>query len=205
MKQMKGTWKMNKKVAIYSRVSTDHQEISNQLIELRETASRLNYQISKEYLDDGISGMKTQEERPGLDQLLKDANLGKFDMLMIFDVTRLGRNLQNCIEILNHLNSLNIEILIHKQSINTSTPVGRLTFSLLASLGEYERNLMRERIVSGIKRAQSQGKKCGRPTSVNEGLRKAIKILRDKGMGIVAISRELNCGVGTIYSVIKPQ
>ena len=100
---------------------------------------------------------------------------------MIFDITRLGRSLQNCIETLNYLNSLNIDILIQKQGIDTSTSVGRLTFSLMASLGEYEKNLMRERIILGINRAKSQGKKLGRPSNMNDGMKNAIKILREKG------------------------
>ena len=192
-----------KKIAIYVRVSTNKQDSTNQLIELRNLANRLNYEIVLEYTDNGISGTKGREDRPGLDLLLNHAGQRKFEQVMIFDITRLGRSLQNCIETLNYLNSLNIDILIQKQGIDTSTSVGRLTFSLMASLGEYEKNLMRERIVLGINRAKSQGKKLGRPSNMNEGMKNAIKILREKGMGIVAISKHLNCGVGTIYTVIR--
>lgn len=191
-----------KKTAIYVRVSTSKQDTTNQLIELRELAKRLNLEIVQEYTDNGISGSKGREERPGLDLLLIHAGQRKFEQVLIFDITRLGRSLQNCIETLNYLNSLNIDILIQKQGIDTSTSVGRLTFSLMASLGEYEKNLMRERIVLGINRAKSQGKKLGRPSNMNDGMKNAIKILREKGMGIVAISRQLNCGIGTIYKVI---
>ena len=192
-----------KKIAIYVRVSTNKQDSTNQLIELRNLANRLNYEIVQEYTDNGISGTKGREDRPGLDLLLNHAGQRKFEQVMIFDITRLGRSLQNCIETLNYLNSLNIDILIQKQGIDTSTSVGRLTFSLMASLGEYEKNMMRERIVLGINRAKSQGKKLGRPSNMNEGMKNAIKILREKGMGIVAISKQLNCGVGTIYTVIR--
>jgi DNA invertase Pin-like site-specific DNA recombinase len=191
-----------KKIAIYVRVSTNKQDSTNQLIELRDLANRMNYEIVQEYIDNGISGTKGREDRPGLDLLLNHAGQRKFEQVMIFDITRLGRSLQNCIETLNYLNSLNIDILIQKQGIDTSTSVGRLTFSLMASLGEYEKNLMRERIILGINRAKSQGKKLGRPSNMNEGMKNAIKILREKGMGIVSISKQLNCGVGTIYKVI---
>jgi DNA invertase Pin-like site-specific DNA recombinase len=162
----------------------------------------MNYEIVQEYTDNGISGTKGREDRPGLDLLLNHAGQRKFEQVMIFDITRLGRSLQNCIETLNYLNSLKIDILIQKQGIDTSTSVGRLTFSLMASLGEYEKNLMRERIILGINRAKLQGKKLGRPSNMNDGMRNAIKILREKGMGIVSISKQLNCGVGTIYKVI---
>ena len=192
-----------KKIAIYVRVSTNKQDSTNQLIELRDLAKRMNYEIVQEYTDNGISGTKGREDRPGLDLLLNHAGQRRFEQVMIFDITRLGRSLQNCIETLNYLNSLKIDILIQKQGIDTSTSVGRLTFSLMASLGEYEKNLMRERIVLGINRAKSQGKKLGRPSNMNEGMKNAIKILREKGMGIVAISKQLNCGVGTIYTVIR--
>ena len=191
-----------KKIAIYVRVSTNKQDSTNQLIELRDLAIRMDYEIVQEYTDNGISGTKGREDRPGLDLLLNHAGQRKFEQVMIFDITRLGRSLQNCIETLNYLNSLKIDILIQKQGIDTSTSVGRLTFSLMASLGEYEKNLMRERIILGINRAKSQGKKLGRPSNMNDGMRNAIKILREKGMGIVSISKQLNCGVGTIYKVI---
>lgn len=191
-----------KKTAVYVRVSTSKQDTTNQLIELRDLAKRMNLEIVQEYTDNGISGSKGREERPGLDLLLNHASQRRFEQVLIFDITRLGRSLQNCIETLNYLNSLNVDILIQKQGIDTSTSVGRLTFSLMASLGEYEKNLMRERIVLGINRAKSQGKKLGRPSNMNDGMRNAIKILREKGMGIVAISRQLNCGIGTIYKVI---
>jgi len=195
--------KIVKKIAIYVRVSTNKQDSTNQLIELRDLAKRMNYEIVQEYTDNGISGTKGREDRPGLDLLLNHAGQRKFEQVMIFDITRLGRSLQNCIETLNYLNSLNIDILIQKQGIDTTSPVGRLTFSLMASLGEYEKNLMRERIILGIKRAKSQGKKLGRPSNMNDGMKNAIKILREKGMGIVSISKQLNCGVGTVYKVIR--
>lgn len=193
---------MTKRVCLYSRVSTEKQNCENQLIELRQTAERLGYTVVQEYVDHAISGVKGRDERPSLDRMLKDASIKKFDMVMIFDITRLGRSLQHCIETLNFLNSVGIDLFFQKQSIDTSTPVGRLTFSLLASLGEYERELIRERIITGVNRAKESGKKLGRPSSVTDGMKNAIQILRDKGMGIVAISRQLNCGVGTIYKVI---
>lgn len=191
-----------KKTAVYVRVSTSKQDTTNQLMELRDLAKRMNLEIVQEYTDNGISGSKGREERPGLDLLLNHASQRKFEQVLIFDITRLGRSLQNCIETLNYLNSLNVDILIQKQGIDTSTSVGRLTFSLMASLGEYEKNLMRERIVLGINRAKSQGKKLGRPSNMNDGMKNAIKILREKGMGIVSISKQLNCGVGTVYKYI---
>lgn len=194
---------MTKNIALYARVSTDKQTCDNQLIELRQTAERLGYTIVHEYVDHAISGVKGRDERPSLDRMLKDASIRKFEMVMIFDITRLGRSLQHCIETLNYLNSIGVDLFFQKQSIDTSTPVGRLTFSLLASLGEYERELIRERIIAGVNRAKESGKKLGRPSSVTDGMKNAIQILRDKGMGIVAISRQLNCGVGTIYKVIS--
>lgn len=193
---------MSKRVCLYSRVSTEKQTCENQLIELRQTAERLGYTVVQEYVDHAISGMKGRDERPSLDRMLKDASTKKFEMVMIFDITRLGRSLQHCVETLNYLNSIGVDLFFQKQSIDTSTPVGRLTFSLLASLGEYERELIRERIIAGVNRAKESGKKLGRPSSVTDGMKNAIQILRDKGMGIVAISRQLNCGVGTIYKVI---
>ena len=161
---------MSKRVCLYSRVSTEKQTCENQLIELRQSVERLGYTIVQEYVDHAISGAKGRDERPSLDRMLKDASTKKFEMVMIFDITRLGRSLQHCVETLNYLNSIGVDLFFQKQSIDTSTPVGRLTFSLLASLGEYERELIRERIIAGVNRAKESGKKLGRPSSVTDGV-----------------------------------
>lgn len=193
---------MSKRIAIYARVSTDKQTCENQLQELRVIAERMNYTIVAEFIDNGISGMKTRQDRPALDQLMKSATQRKFDMVMCWSIDRLGRSLQNLVEILNELQAMKIDLFFLQQGMDTSTPSGRMIFSVFGAIGEFERNLIRERVIAGQRRAVANGVKIGRPSKMNEGLRSAIQLLREKGMGIKQIAKELKVGVGTVYSVI---
>lgn len=193
---------MSKRIAIYARVSTDKQTCENQLQELRAIAERMNYTIVAEFIDNGISGMKTRQDRPALDQLMKSATQHKFDMVMCWSIDRLGRSLQNLVEILNELQAMKIDLFFLQQGMDTSTPSGRMIFSVFGAIGEFERNLIRERVIAGQKRAMANGVKIGRPSKMNDGLKSAIQLLREKGMGIKQIARELKVGVGTVYSVM---
>jgi DNA invertase Pin-like site-specific DNA recombinase len=162
----------------------------------------MNYTIVAEFIDNGISGMKTRQNRPALDQLMKSATQRRFDMVMCWSIDRLGRSLQNLVEILNELQALKIDLFFLQQGMDTSTPSGRMIFSVFGAIGEFERNLIRERVIAGQKRAVANGVKMGRPSKMNDGMRSAIQLLREKGMGIKQIARELKVGIGTVYSVI---
>ena len=191
---------MNKRVAIYARVSTDKQTCENQLNELRSIAERMQYIIVDEFIDEGISGATSS--RPSLDALMKSATQRRFDMVMCWSIDRLGRSLQNLIEILNELQLLKVDLFFMQQGMDTSTSAGRMMFSIFGALAEFERNLIRERVIAGQQRAISQGVKMGRPTKMNDGMRNAIKLLRERGIGIKQIARELKIGIGTVYSAI---
>ena len=194
---------MTKRIAIYARVSTDKQSTENQLLELRNLCTKLGYTIVQEYTDNGISGAKSRDERPALDLLLKDATRRKFDMVMCWSIDRLGRSLQHLVEILNELQALKVDLYFQQQGMDTSTPSGRMIFSVFGAIGEFERNLIRERVLAGQQRAKANGVKLGRPSKMNDGMRSAVKLLREKGMGIKQIARELQIGVGTVYSVMQ--
>ena len=191
---------MNKRVAIYARVSTDKQTCENQLNELRSIAERMQYIIVDEFIDEGISGATSS--RPSLDALMKSATQRRFDMVMCWSIDRLGRSLQNLIEILNELQSLKVDLFFMQQGMDTSTSAGRMMFSIFGALAEFERNLIRERVIAGQQRAISQGVKMGRPSKMNDGMKNAIKLLRERGIGIKQIARELKIGIGTVYSAI---
>jgi DNA invertase Pin-like site-specific DNA recombinase len=193
---------MTKKIAIYARVSTDKQTCENQLTELRATAERMGYTVVAEFVDSGISGMKTRQDRPALDSLLKSATKRNFDMIMCWSIDRLGRSLQNLVEILNEMQTMKIDMFFLQQGMDTTTPSGRMIFSVFGAIGEFERNLIRERVIAGQKRAVANGVKIGRPSKMNDGMRSAIKLLREKGMGIKQIAKELQVGIGTVYSAI---
>ena len=192
-----------KKVAIYARVSTDKQTCENQLIELRAVAERCGYTIVQEFIDSGISGAKCRADRPALDAMMKASNQRKFDMILVWSIDRLGRSLQNLVELLNDLQSMKVDLMFLQQGMDTSTSSGRMMFSIFGALAEFERNLIRERVVAGQNRAKARGVKMGRPSKMNDGLRSAIQLLRENGMGIKQIAKEVGVGVGTVYSVIK--
>jgi DNA invertase Pin-like site-specific DNA recombinase len=190
-----------KKVAIYARVSTDKQTCENQLIELRAVADRCGYTIVTEFVDSGISGAKGRADRPALDFMLKAANQRKFDLILVWSIDILGRSLQNLVEILNDLQTIRVDLMFLQQGMDTSTSSGRMMFSIFGALAEFERNLIRERVIAGQNRARSRGVKMGRPSKMNDGLRSAIQLLRENGMGIKQIAKEVGVGVGTVYSV----
>ena len=194
---------MTKRIALYARVSTDKQTVENQLIELRSLCERLGYSIVQEYTDNGISGAKGRNDRPALDAMLKAATQRKFDMVMCWSIDRLGRSLQNLVEILNELQALGIDLYFQQQVMDTSTPSGRMIFSVFGAIGEFERNLIRERVIAGQQRAKANRVKLGRKSKMSDGMKSAVKLLREKGMGIKQIARELQIGVGTVYSVMK--
>jgi DNA invertase Pin-like site-specific DNA recombinase len=158
----------------------------------------MGYIIVQEFIDEGISGVKAS--RPALDLMMKMATQRKFDMVMCWSIDRLGRSLQNLIELLNQLESVRIDLFFHQQAIDTSTPMGKMMFSILGALGAYERELIRERVIAGLITAKSKGIKLGRPTKMNDGMRSAIKLLREKGMGIKQIAKEVGVGIGTVYA-----
>ena len=191
-----------KKVCLYCRVSTTHQTSENQLRDLRAVAERMGYEIVLEFIDNGISGAKSRKDRPALDEMMKLATQRKFEMVMCWSIDRLGRSLQHLVEILNELQAMKIDLFFMQQGMDTTTPSGRMIFSVFGAIGEFERNLIRERVIAGQKRAVANGVKIGRPSKMNDGLRSAIRLLREKGMGIKQVARELKVGIGTVYSVL---
>jgi len=194
---------MSKRVCIYARVSTSQQTTENQIQALREVAERSGYEIVKIYSDNGISGSKGREHRPALNQMMKDAVSREFEMVMCWSIDRLGRSITNLIEIMNELNELKIDMFFSQQSIDTQTSSGRMIFGIFSSLASFEREMIRERVMAGLDRARKNGIKLGRPSSVNDGVRNAVLILKDKGVGVRETCRKLGIGCATYYSIVK--
>ncbi|QWD24393.1 recombinase family protein [Polynucleobacter paneuropaeus] len=191
-----------KKVCLYCRVSTTHQTSENQLRELRAVAERMGYEIVSEFIDNGISGAKSRKDRPALDEMMKMATQRKFDMVMCWSIDRLGRSLQHLVEILNELQAMKIDLFFMQQGMDTTTPSGRMIFSVFGAIGEFERNLIRERVIAGQQRAKASGTHIGRPTKMNDGMRSAIQVMHQNGMSVRQIAKSCKVGVGTVYSVL---
>lgn len=193
---------MNKKVAIYARVSTDGQTTDNQLLELKKVLSKSGWELVDIYSDEGISGSKGRNKRPELDRMLKDAVRRKFDVVMAWSVDRLGRSLQDLLHLLSELHSMKIDLYLHQQGIDTTTPAGKAMFQMLGVFAEFERTMIQERVRAGLARAKSQGKQLGRPPVPSSKIT-AIKKKHKQGLSIRKIAKEVNVGHGVIQRVIK--
>jgi len=191
------------RVALYIRVSTSQQTTENQRIELERVAQSRGWQVIQVYSDEGISGSKGRSERPALNALLKDAVRGKFDLLAVWSIDRLGRSLQHLVSTINELNAVGVDLYVHQQALDTSTPSGKLAFSIFGALSEYERELIRERTRAGLERARRNGVKLGRPTNLNDSVKAAILALRSQNHSIRTIAKQLRVGCGTVYRVLE--
>ena len=187
---------------IYTRVSTNNQTTDNQTLELRKIANQKGYTIIGEY-SDVMSGAKGRDKRTGFDNLIKGATRKEFDTILVWSVDRLGRSLQDLISFLNEIHSVGCDLYIHQSGIDTQTPSGKMMFSMIGVFAEFERSMIRERVVAGQNRAKEQGKHIGRPTNLNEGLKHSIKYMKEQGVGIRKIAKELKVGIGTVYKVLE--
>jgi DNA invertase Pin-like site-specific DNA recombinase len=189
-----------RRAAIYARVSTDHQSVENQIRELTQIAERRDWEIVQVYTDAGISGAKGRAQRPGLDEMLKDASRRKFDIVMSWAIDRLGRSLIDLLGTIQHLEAVGVDLYLDQQSIDTTTPMGKLVFQVTGAFAEFERSMIRQRIKAGLKRAVAEGQRLGRP-KVDVALeRKAQKELK-KGVGILRVAKTLGLGTGTVQRI----
>src|SRR5262249_21385071 len=167
-----------KRAVLYLRVSTTDQTTANQERELREVARRLGCEIMKVYKDHGISGAKGRDKRPEFDRLIRDANQRKFDMVMAWSVDRLGRSLQDLVGFLSELHALRIDLFLHQQGLDTTTPAGKAMFQMMGVFAEFERAMIQERVRAGLRRAVDEGKQLGRPRidpALEKRIREALK------------------------------
>src|ERR1051326_6798005 len=188
--------------AIYARVSTTDQNCEMQLRELREYISRRGWQTSKEYVDTGFSGSRAS--RPALDRLMADAAQRKFDCIAVYKIDRFGRSVLHLNQRLAALTSFGVRFIATSQSLDTDekNPTSRLLLQILASVAEFEREMIRERPLSGIRAAQAAGKVIGRPKRVFR--RDEVVRLRDEeGLSWRAIAAKLEIPVMTAVEAYR--
>jgi DNA invertase Pin-like site-specific DNA recombinase len=195
-------------VAIYTRVSTDHQTTENQERELREIAERMGWQIVELYRDEGVSGTKSREHRAAFDALCKDAARRRFGMVMAWSVDRLGRSLQDLVGFLSELHALGIDLFLHQQGLDTTAPAGKAMFQMMGVFAEFERSMIRERVNAGLRRAKAAGKTLGRRKLEDEkdterrAVAEALRAnLREGGVGIRKLAAIHGVGVGTVLRI----
>jgi len=202
MAEEKGCTMMARKrgAAIYVRVSTDKQTIENQVAALHQIAERRGWEVVEQYHDAGISGSKGRDGRPGLDRMLKDASKRRFDVVMAWAIDRLGGSLIDLLGTIQTLEACGVDLYLDQQSIDTTTPAGKLMFQVCGAFAEFERNMIQQRIHAGLKRAVAQGKTLGRP-KVDAALEKRIQAHLRGGKGIRKVARECGVGTGTVQRV----
>lgn len=191
---------MTKRVAIYARVSTDTQTVENQLRELNEVAARLGWNVVQVFRDDGISGAKGRDQRPGYDALLKAVTKGQVDLVAAWAVDRLGRSLRDLVLFMDELQHRHVDLYLHQQGLDTSTPAGRAMYGMLSVFSDYERSMLRSRVISGVNRARESGKRLGRPPT-DPKLVEKVKRLLQQGTGIRPTATKLKVSTGLVQRV----
>jgi len=175
---------MKKRAAIYARVSTGDQHLETQLLDLREMAKQRGCTIVNQYTDI-ISGAKSK--RPGLDQLLADARRHRFDIVLVAAFDRIARNVRHFLDVLDELNHLGIEFVSKRENVDTSGPLGRAMLTIIGAIAELERDLIRERILGGMRRAKLEGRRIGRaPLNID---RTQVVADRLSGMSLTKLQR----------------
>lgn len=183
------------RVGMYARVSTTHhgQDAALQTREIRQFAAARDWRIVGEFVDSGISGSK--ERRPQLDALMADARRRKFDCVLVYRYDRFARSLRQLVNALEEFRSLGVDFVSLHEGVDTSTPNGRLVFGIFASIAEFERELIRDRVLSGLRNARAKGKRLGRPRKVVDAAR--IATLRERGGSWRTIARQVGCSART--------
>jgi len=189
-----------KRAAIYLRVSTTGQTVENQRRELKQIAERRGWTVAGVYEDAGISGAKGRDQRPGFDQMLKDASRRKFDVVMAWAIDRMGRSLRDLLDTIEHLEATGVDLYLDQQNIDTTTPAGKLLFQVTGAFAEFERSMIRQRVNAGLARAKAQGKRLGRPR-VDHRIAARVRAELTKGTGVVKTAKALGIGVGTVQRI----
>jgi DNA invertase Pin-like site-specific DNA recombinase len=183
-----------RRAAIFSRVSTDRQTTDNQLQRLRDVAAKAGWQVVQVY-EETVSGAAGKAKREAYSRMLADATRRQFDVVLAWDVSRLGRSLRELLECFETLKATGVDLYLDQQGVDTTTPAGRALFGMAGVFAEFERSMLIERTKAGLDRAKAQGKRLGRP-SVGNDVRAQVASLRRSGTGMNRIARTLGIGKG---------
>jgi DNA invertase Pin-like site-specific DNA recombinase len=194
-----------KRAVLYLRVSTVDQTTANQERELRAVAERAGWEVVKVYKDHGVSGAKGRDKRPAYNQMLRDAFRRQFDVVMAWSVDRLSRSLQELVTFLGELHSLHVDLHLHQQGIDTTTPAGKALFQMMGVFAEFERSMIQERVRAGLARARSEGRRLGRPTipkAKEDAIRAALS--QPGRPGVRVIAKQFGVDPSTVQRISRP-
>lgn len=189
-----------RRVALYLRVSTDGQTTENQRRELAHVVERAGWTLAEVYEDAGVSGAKGRDKRQAFDRLLQDAARRRFDVVAAWSVDRLGRSLQDLVSFLSDIHGYGIDLYLHQQGIDTTTPAGKAMFQMLGVFAEFERAMIRERVHAGLARARANGKTLGRPQT-EAGKEAAIRESLAAGLGVLKAAKLHGVGTSVVQRV----
>ncbi len=187
--------KQKKTVAIYARVSTDKQKVDMQIRELRQFAKRSGWTIYQEYIDQSFTGANIN--RPAFRKMMDAAMKRNFNILLVWKLDRLSRSLKDLINTLDTLGACGVDFISYDNNLDTSTPTGKLVFQIVGAVAEFEKDIIRERVIAGLVNARSKGKRLGRPPIPRPTLEKA-KEMHSQKISFREIGRTLGIDEGTI-------
>ena len=195
-----------RRVAIYARVSTTGQSVAAQIRELGAAAERHTWTVVQVFSDSGVSGAKGRDKRPQFDKLLSGVARRDFDMVGAWSVDRLSRSLSDLVNVLSELHAKGVDLYLHTQGLDTSTPAGRAMFGMLGVFAEFKRAIIQERVRSGLARAKAHGTRSGnaigRPR-VSDSTEERIRELAAAGVGKLKIAQAVGCGVSVVQRVLE--
>jgi DNA invertase Pin-like site-specific DNA recombinase len=174
--------------------------VDNQCLALEAVCEQRGWQITQVYSENGVSGFKGRQQRPGFDALLKDAARGRFDVVMAWALDRLGRSLLDLLHTLGELEAAGVALVLHQQAIDTTTPAGRMFFQVTGAFAEFERAMIRSRVTAGLARAKARGVRLGRPKTGSK-VEAAIRARLAAGAGIKKVARAVGVGTGTVSRI----
>lgn len=189
------------KAGIYTRVSTESQSVDMQLSDLRSFAKQRGFDIYKEYSDIGVSGSK--DSRPQLDMLMDDARKKKINIVLVWKFDRFARSTRHLINALHEFNYLNVNFISYTENIDTSSPVGKALFTMISAMAEFERDLIRERVKSGLDKAKKKGIRLGRPSLMTKELKDTVRTLNNAGHSIRAIAKEIKVSPSLVHKTLS--
>jgi DNA invertase Pin-like site-specific DNA recombinase len=192
-----------KRAALYLRVSTIDQTTANQERELRQVAERAGWEVDKVYKDRGISGSKGRDKRPAFDALHKAAARREIDIVMAWSVDRLGRSLQDLVVFLSEIHAAGVDLFLHQQGLDTTTPAGKALFQMMGVFAEFERSMIQERVRAGLRRAKDDGRKLGRPRIARQ-LEERILAALKAGETIRGVADKFDVNPSTVQRIKHP-
>ena len=193
--------KTMKRAVLYLWVSKNEQTIENQRIELERVAAAKGWKVIATFKDEGMSGAFGREVRAQYDSMIKQGVQAKFDVVLAWDVSRLSRSLVDLVTTLDELHACGIDLYLHQQAIDTTTPAGKAMFQMCGVFAEFERGILSERVKAGLNRARSEGKLLGRPVKVAN----IKKIIEDKlsGKTIRQIAENQKLSIGKVHKIVS--